>query len=93
MEYKINLTAQDIGIIQDSLSHIGNIIDTKLIKEKITKQFVKQLKKMDKEQKLEGDKCGNCGHRRDWHFIGRDDKMECNIPHPKCDCKEFEEIK
>ncbi len=43
---------------------------------------------MGKETK-EADKCSNCGHRRDWHFVGRDGEMKCRIPNPECDCKEF----
>ncbi len=48
--------------------------------------------KLNGEKKMEeSDKCGNCGHRRDWHFIGRDNEMKCRIPKPECNCKEFKE--
>ena len=47
MEYKIILTSKEIGIIQDSLSHIGDVIDIELIKNNIKKQFVEQLTKQN----------------------------------------------
>ncbi len=43
-EYKINLTAKEIGIIQSALKHIQGILATELITENIERQFVEQLK-------------------------------------------------
>lgn len=37
----------------------------------------------------DAEKCGNCGHRRDWHFDSRTNGYGCNIPNCDCDCKEF----
>lgn len=34
-------------------------------------------------------KCFNCGHAESWHFDSRYKGHGCNIPKPKCDCKEF----
>jgi len=45
MEYQINLTAKEIGIIQSALRHIDGVLNTELITNHIESQFVEQLKK------------------------------------------------
>ncbi len=43
----------------------------------------------EKRNSVDAAPCGDCGHRRDWHFESRRNGYGCNMPNCDCDCKIF----